>query len=53
MYKNLKEKKFKDYAVTPDNPKWENCITRTGELYKREKEVRSEFERDYNRIINS
>ena len=53
MHQSLEEKKFKNYAVTPDNPKWKNCITRAGELYQREKEVRSEFERDYNRIINS
>lgn len=53
MYKNTKEKKFSGFAVTEDNPKWENCIARAGNLYQREKDVRSEFERDYNRIINS
>lgn len=46
------EKKFKDYTANENNPKWENMIRRKKEIYKREKDMRSEFERDYTRIIH-
>ena len=35
------------------NPKWENMITRKKQISKRENDIRSEFYRDYTRIINS
>lgn len=35
------------------NPKWENMIQREEELYKRGNDLRTEFERDYTRIIYS
>ena len=44
--------KFKDYAANENNPKWENLIKREKEIYKREKDIRSEFERDYTRILH-
>jgi len=47
------EKKFKDYAANENNPKWENIIKREKEIYKRENDIRSEFERDYTRILHS
>lgn len=47
------EKKFKDYASNENNPKWVNMIKREKEIYKREKDMRSEFERDYTRILHS
>lgn len=53
MYHELRQLQFKDEAMTPDNPKWEQAITRIRELYKKEHEIRSDFERDYNRILNS
>ena len=53
MRQNLREEQFKDYAVTPQNPKWENCIVRVRDLYRKDVDIRSEFERDYNRILNS
>lgn len=53
MHPDLKQGLFKDYAISPDNPKWEEAITRVGTLYKKEFEPRSDFERDYNRILNS
>lgn len=52
-YNELRLKQFEEFAMTPDNPKWENAIIRLHELYHREYDVRSEFERDYNRILNS
>ena len=47
------ENKFKNYAANENNPKWENIIKREKEIYKRENDIRSEFERDYTRIIHS
>ena len=46
------ENKFKEVSANENNPKWENMIKRDKEIYKRKKELRSEFERDYTRIIN-
>lgn len=53
MHQDLKNKLFQEEAMTPSNPKWEFAITRVGKLYQKEYESRSEFERDYNRILNS
>ena len=46
------ENKFKDYAANKNNPKWEKMIKREKEIYKRGNDVRSEFERDYTRILH-
>ena len=47
------EKLLKKVSATPENPNWNNIIKRQNSLYKRDNEIRSEFERDYTRIINS
>lgn len=44
---------FKNVATTEDNPKWTNLISRQKPLYKRGNDMRSEFARDYTRIIYS
>lgn len=44
---------FKEVSANLENPKWNNIIKREKSLYKRDSEMRSEFERDYTRIINS
>ena len=44
--------KFECYSANENNPKWENMIKREKEMYKRENDLRSEFERDYTRIIH-
>ncbi len=44
---------FISVAANENNPKWENMIKREKEIYTRKNEMRSDFERDYNRIINS
>lgn len=44
---------FKNYAANEKNPKWENLIKREGKLYQRNNDIRTEFERDYTRIIHS
>ncbi len=43
---------LKDYAATENNPKWETIIRREKPLYIRESDIRSDFERDYTRIIH-
>lgn len=44
---------FESVSANPNNPKWNNIVSRTNPLYSRENDVRSEFERDFNRIIHS
>lgn len=43
---------LKTQAMCQENPKWENTIKREKELYSRNNDIRSEFERDYTRIIH-
>ena len=44
---------FENYAAKENNPKWQNIIARKSPLYVRSSDIRSEFERDYTRIIYS
>lgn len=44
---------LKTEAANESNPKWEKIIKRKHELYSRGNDIRSEFERDYTRIIHS
>ena len=44
---------FKDVATTANSSKWNQAIKRKKELYSRGNDIRSEFERDYTRIIYS
>ncbi len=53
MSQTLKQEQFKEESMTPNHPKWEKAISRGGNLYQKEFEIRSDFERDYNRILNS
>lgn len=46
------ENKFKECSANKDNPKWKNMIKREKEIYKRENDIRSEFERDYTRLLH-
>ena len=43
---------LKEVAATKDNPKWENMIKREKVLYSRNNDIRTEFDRDYTRIIH-
>lgn len=43
---------FKDYEMNEKNPKWEDAIKREKKLYSRNNDIRSEFDRDYTRIIH-
>ena len=44
---------LKKYAANEKNPKWDNLNKREIQLYTRNNDIRSEFERDYTRIIHS
>ncbi len=44
---------FKNYRADENNPNWKKIISRQDKLYNRENDIRSEFERDYTRIIHS
>lgn len=44
---------FKDVAAEENNPNWSDFIRREGPLYSRIGDTRSEFARDYNRILHS
>ena len=44
---------LKNVAAYEENDKWNNIIARENELYSRGNDIRSEFERDYTRIIHS
>ncbi len=43
---------LKTKSATEENSKWSNMIKREKPLYARNNDIRSEFERDYTRIIN-
>ena len=47
------ERKLEKLAMNENNSKWLNAIKREEELYSRGNDLRSEFERDYTRIIFS
>ncbi|HNY10100.1 MAG TPA: HD domain-containing protein [Candidatus Wallbacteria bacterium] len=48
----MKKDLFSKVGIFKQNPKWEACISRERKLYLRDNEVRSEFARDYTRIIH-
>lgn len=46
-------KMFEECKMDPNNPKWAECISRQEEMYERPEEVRSQFFRDYTRLLHS
>ena len=44
--------RFETVAMTEQNAKWKDAIKREKELYSRNNEIRTDFERDYTRVIN-
>ena len=46
-------KKFEKFSADENNSKWENILKREEPLYDSSSDIRSDFERDYNRIIHS
>lgn len=43
---------FKEVSAIEGNPNWANLISRKHEMYNRGDDIRSEFSRDYNRILH-
>ncbi len=41
------------FTMCKENPKWEQSLKRSHELYQRKDDIRSEFARDYTRILHS
>lgn len=48
----MKEGKLREVASKVGNPLWENFIMRNEEIYHREYDIRSDFEKDYNSILH-
>lgn len=46
-------KKFEKFSADENNSKWGNILKREEPLYDSSSDIRSDFERDYNRIIHS
>ena len=49
----MAENIFKEYSSNEKNPDWEKHIERENQLYQRKNDIRSEYERDYTRILHS
>lgn len=47
------EKKFETEAIQEGHPKYDQSVMRRNSMYKKEDDIRSEFSRDYNRILHS
>lgn len=52
METSLERGLFKSVALGETNSRWGDCISRKKTLYSRSSEIRSEFARDYNRILH-
>lgn len=48
----MKENLFKEVRLDKNNPKWNNAIKRNGKLYLRALDIRSDFYRDYGRLLH-
>lgn len=49
----MEANKFNKVGAYSHNPKWDFFVERQNELYSRSDDIRSEFARDYNRILHS
>ena len=49
----MRNGQFKNEKLNPNNPKWNESIQRFSDIYSRSVDMRSEFSRDYNRILHS
>ena len=47
----MKEKKFDGYGMFEQHPDYQKAIKRCANIYQRRYDLRSEFARDYTRII--
>ena len=53
IYNGENKNSFESVATKPGKPRYENAIKREKELYNSKTDIRSEFQRDHNRIIHS
>ena len=53
LKEKLKQGLFSGESLNESNSKWQNCITRLNPIYRKSDDIRSEFARDYNRILHS
>lgn len=53
LKQNYKIADFSEVAITENNPKYENCISRMTEIYQTDYDTRSPFERDEHRLLHS
>jgi dGTPase len=49
----MSKNKFADVAAHYTNPKWDCLVNRQHAIYNRADDIRSDFSRDYNRILHS
>ncbi|WP_321996814.1 dGTP triphosphohydrolase [Draconibacterium orientale] len=49
----MTDKKFYDVRITSENTKWSNSVGRINSIYQRPNDIRSDFARDYTRILHS
>ena len=49
----IEKGKFEKYSANPENPNWENIISRKAPLYQRDTDLRDVFERDDTRLLHS
>ncbi|HBD68373.1 MAG TPA: metal-dependent phosphohydrolase, partial [Treponema sp.] len=47
------EQTFASVRMDENNPKWQQSVKRENSLYQRNNGIRSEFERDYTRLLHS
>jgi len=48
----IRNNAFFENSMNINNPKWSNCIERNSKLYQRYDDIRSDFSRDFNRILH-
>jgi dGTPase len=49
----MKENRFGSEAMISSNKKWKHAASRVDSMYRKKDDIRSEFNRDYNRILHS
>ena len=48
----MKKGLFREVRTSPRHPKWREAVKRQDKIYGRDDDIRSEFARDYNRILH-
>lgn len=48
----MTRRQFAKVSIHKGHPKWDECISREKDLYKKKADIRDDFERDYTRILH-